>query len=204
MAVTERRKGWIEKTKRQLRGPRRRPDAHQTQYHAAIAEAATTDEVGANRHAMAQPSQRATAQERRDQYVERWIFPWAYSVCLKIVTIRNARDFPDNVDLLTARAECNPYMEDEIAYLEALADDLFSNLPCENAFTVVRQRLEVLNAYEPGTDRNSDEYIAAELRLFMLTGAWGLELSGGDLYSLVEEIEGDLTAFENALRKPMT
>jgi hypothetical protein len=91
------------------------PDCFPAHY-TTHAEPATTEDL-AHRSAKAQPNQRTTAQERRDQYVDRFIYPWAYSICLRAKTARQARNFDDKVDLLTARVECNPYIEDELERL---------------------------------------------------------------------------------------
>jgi hypothetical protein len=190
MVVMERRKQWAKDASQRLHGRQRR----HAEYHAPDPEPASIADLDTNRHATAQPSRPATPQELREQYVEHMIQPWARGVCLRVKSIRDVRRFDDYVDLLTAHAECTNHYAAERARMIALADAIFDPPETENAFTAVRQRLEALNAREPNSGRHSDEYVAAELRLYYLAGAWGLNLKGYELYQLVQEVEHCLEA----------
>lgn len=212
---------WVETTRRKLRGPRRRPiespPLKRTGTQSYTSDLPPADENDfAERRALAQPSQRATKQELRDQYVDAMIYPWVRAgvessrsnVLMKCNSDGKSfgtkeSSIPSHdyfADLITATIECQPHIQDEHSRLALLADEIFDEAQSVNAFTLVCERLEAMNAREVDTGRHTDEYVAAELRLYHLSGAWELNLTGDELYNLVQEVEGDLAAYDSALR----
>lgn len=184
----KRRKHWAQTTDAKLHGKRRKAGTpvdptHKTA-HTAACEFASAEEVVEYRRAKAQPNVQQTAQERRDAYVERFIYPWAYGVCLRVKSIRNTT-FPDKVDLLTARAEADPYFEDEQNRL--LAEDEIE-LP-EDPHEHYRMALS-----EWGRARHLR-------KIFRLTGTYPMDtgdMTTGEVYEWYLSLHDAVASYEEA------
>ncbi len=106
----------------------------------APAEPASEQDQQEHRRAKAQPSVQATAQEKRDQHVDRFIWPWAQGKCLREPLLRNrqpldpeslinpwtALDTASAANWLTLWVEIQTGIEDE---KERLAKDDEIELP---------------------------------------------------------------------------